>query len=494
MTGPADSVPTEIRRLDLGTHVDQHIANVPEGLMRLALNGWDRDGKLYFYALKADGSGLKGSLGLMDPNVGALEIAFEFPDIPQRHERSPDGDRLAFDLLQDDGSGARDVQICDLRSHACAAVAAHPAHDFNPVWTPDGRLMFNSDRLGSNGLWITSIDGLRASAPERLVDLGRTLVWPLGFTATGDFFFSQTRAEMDVFSAEIASDRAGEQPAAIRVSPRLIGRNKAPVWSADGRSLAYIAQRGPFADSGAIRVVIQAWPRTSEREFAFPMPFNSARLAWSPDGRFLALQAMLGVRGIVPGGIHLMNAADGRLLTTLVGRTVAETVFLDDRTIAFQDHSDVRAVDPVTATERLIWQAPPGQNIRGLAASPDGASLGVLLRAQDQTWSALAVLPSSGGTPHEFLRRNDTGLWAPAWTADGRALLITQPEGPDAMVVGAPRLRLWRVPTDGGRPEPLPLVVAGLYELSVHPDGRHVAFSARDPRPVELRVAERFLR
>jgi hypothetical protein len=106
--------------------------------------------------------------------------------------------------------------------------------------------------------------------------------------------------------------------------------------------------------------------------------------------------------------------ADGRLLTTLVGRPVAETVFLDDRTIAFQDDSALRTVDSVTATERLIWQAPPGHNIRGLAASPDGVSLGVLLGAQDQTWSALTVLPSSGGTPREILRRHDAGLWAPA--------------------------------------------------------------------------------
>jgi hypothetical protein len=414
MIGPANSPPTEIHLLDLGTNVDRHIANVPDGLTYLKLSGWQRDGQLHFYALRVAGTGLKGSLGLMDPNVGALEIAFEFPDLPQRSERSPDGDRLAFDLLQDDGSGARDVQVCDLRSHACAAVASHPAHDFNPVWTPDGRLIFNSDRLGTNGLWITSIDGLRASAPERLVDLGRTLVWPLGFTETGDLFFSQTRAEMDVFSAEIAGAGAGEQPAAIRLSPRLIGRNKAPVWSADGRSLAYIAQRGPFADSGAIRVVVQVWPSQSEREFAFPMPFNSSRLAWSPDGRFLALQAMLGVRGTATGGIHLINVADGRLLTTLVGRPVAETVFLDDRTIAFQDDSALRTVDSVTATERLIWQAPPGHNIRGLAASPDGVSLGVLLGAQDQTWSALTVLPSSGGTPREILRRHDAGLWAPA--------------------------------------------------------------------------------
>jgi len=42
--------------------------------------------------------------------------------------------------------------------------------------------------------------------------------------------------------------------------------------------------------------------------------------------------------------------------------------------------------------------------------------------------------------------------------------------------------QLWSVPTDGGEPQPSGLSMPGLYEVSVHPNGRRIAFgSSKEP-------------
>ena len=53
-------------------------------------------------------------------------------------------------------------------------------------------------------------------------------------------------------------------------------------------------------------------------------------------------------------------------------------------------------------------------------------------------------------------------------------------------------MELWRIATDGGQPESLGLVMEGLapYGLSVHPDGRRIAFTAGTEIRSELWVLE----
>ena len=57
------------------------------------------------------------------------------------------------------------------------------------------------------------------------------------------------------------------------------------------------------------------------------------------------------------------------------------------------------------------------------------------------------------------------------------------------------KFELWRISAEGGEPQNLGLVMEGLspYGLSVHPDGRRIAFTAGTERRAEVWVLKDFL-
>jgi Tol biopolymer transport system component len=52
---------------------------------------------------------------------------------------------------------------------------------------------------------------------------------------------------------------------------------------------------------------------------------------------------------------------------------------------------------------------------------------------------------------------------------------------------------LWRIRMEGGEAQKVGSLVKGLNGLSVHPDGRRIAFTAVEQRGAEVWVMENFL-
>ena len=103
------------------------------------------------------------------------------------------------------------------------------------------------------------------------------------------------------------------------------------------------------------------------------------------------------------------------------------------------------------------------------------------------------IMPVAGGEPREFHRLQDTEEFVPdavgsglAWTADGRYVLfgVYRPDQPEPM-------ELWRVPAEGGEPQKL-LEMDGVKDISVHPDGRRIAFTGGSVQ-MEVWAMENFL-
>jgi len=69
---------------------------------------------------------------------------------------------------------------------------------------------------------------------------------------------------------------------------RLTAANKAwdtaPVFSPDGKSVAYLAMRKPGYEADRFRVVVRAWPGGKDREIAPDWDRSPSTLFWSPDG------------------------------------------------------------------------------------------------------------------------------------------------------------------------------------------------------------------
>lgn len=142
-------------------------------------------------------------------------------------------------------------------------------------------------------------------------------------------------------------------------------------------------------------------------------------------------------------------------------------------------------VPPAEAPNHSV--TPDGSN---LAVSPDGQRLAFVWADGKLEITALMVLPTAGGEPRELLRgQKPESISVPAWTPDSRYLIYAR------SVTGKKgKFEFWRISAEDGEPENLGLVMEGLlpYGLSVHPDGKRIAFTAGTERSTEVWVLKDF--
>ena len=147
--------------------------------------------------------------------------------------------------------------------------------------------------------------------------------------------------------------------------------------------------------------------------------------------------------------------------------------------------------DFASGREHELYRASPSGQVSHLAVSPDARSVAFIEWDSDKGVSALKTLPTTGGRPRELLRvQAPETIFDLAWAPDNRQLLFgTGSTGKDQ------HFKLLRISTEGGKAQELGLAMQGLqlYGLSVHPDGKRIAFTAGTPLRGELWVLKVFL-
>lgn len=461
----------ELRILDVDGS-NSRVIHRSQEISYLRLADWSSNGQ-HILASIARKNGAN-QIVLFSTGDGSLRTLKSFDwRYPEKMSLSPDGRYIAYDFPPQEESPDRDIFVLATDGSRDIPVVDHPANDLFPLWAPDGRrIVFASDRTGAMGLWSLDVAGGKPMAAARLVrpDMGRS--WPMRFTRKGTFYYALQTQLQDVYVATLDARTGSVRGVPVQASRRLVGSNRWPEWSADGRFLAYVSQPLPGnAGRSSVVVTIQSLNTGDEREL-FPAMKFLLRLRWSPDGRALLVN---GADHKNRGGLYAIDVQSGAVTPILhsesPGNYPRQAEWSPDGKAIFYKHvgHPIFRRDVDTRRDTEIYS-----DVTDFRLSPDGQWLAVTYDDAASKSSVLAIASIDGGTPRELVRVPGSGVFSLglAWTRDSRHLLFTR------IGANAEARDVWRIPTSGGAPQKLGISMDNLSEIRIHPDGQRIAFAA----------------
>lgn len=351
---------------------------------------------------------------------------------------SPDGAWIAYTVTSSDT--LRDQQDSDVWMAAWdgsrqVRLTNSAKSEHTPRFSPDGRwLAFLSPREDPHDaeqVWLLDRTGGEA---RRLTNL------PGGVT---DYDWSPDGTRLALIATDAEPEAAKDVDGKEKPKPAIVVDRYVFMRDVDG----YLTTRRTH--------LYVADVATGRATILLPGATDEALPAWSPDGKQIAFASRQGADfdRDYDWDLWVMAADSGAAPRRLTG---------NDGTDAYPEWDG-----------RPVWR-PDGSAIAYLHAGPPK-----LIYYATQH---LAVVAPSGGTPRILTKALDRNVDRPRWLPDGSALL--------GLVTDDRRVRLERIPLDGGKTDSLvggPRVVEG---FAVSRQGRIAATISGSARPAELYAVE----
>ena len=306
------------------------------------------------------------------------------------------------------------------------------------------------------------------------------------------------RGQNVVSSSLFSISSSGGEPRKLAdgVSPIPVPERTAPMWSPDGKQIAYLSRR----EEGNQIWLIKEGEVRSQRLTSAPADITYFR--WSPDGRQIAYIATI-PPAAAPNG-KLAPQADSesppatthifivdveiRKTTQLTEKEYAPILFSwspDGSQIAFSAGGVFKANVSDRKVTKLVSR--PGTNGNPIW-SPDGTTIAFVSNHGDPTRQVgLSIVPAEGGALRELEQGFDAvHSGSPpryvAWSADSKILFFT----------GLAKMRghLYAINISNGQIRPVTSGSNVSYPFSLSADSRTMAFVRSDPRtPGEVYIS-----
>jgi len=461
---------------------------------------WSPNSKyiLAFFLQKKQGKLQIVLVSVADGSVRVLKTLDErYPE--SRALFSLNGEYIAYDFRPQKDIQQRDISLLLTEGNLEIPLIKHQADERLLGWTPDGKsVLFVSNRTGTTDVWLIRVtEGKPQGTPELIKkDIGQ--IWPMGFINKGSFYYSIETTMVDVYiaSLDMKEGKFLEQP--TKAAQRFEGFNLVPDWSPDGNYLAYVSYRS--IEGKDFCVLCLRSVKTGEIRTVSSPQLNYFRyISWAPDGRSIIA---IGLDKENRSGMYKIDVQTGDA-TSIVqferGTIIKQPAWSLDGKAIFYPYTQwtkklslVLMRDLETGQEKELYRkiAPP--DIGSVTLSPDGKYLAFLTAemVDKKLTDVLRVIPAAGGKPCDLIKVPLPETIGPyAWTPTGREILFAK--GLDYRKQDK-KCKLWMIPAEGGEARNLGLTIDRIFNLSIHPDGKRIAFTSGTPS-AEVWVMENFL-
>ncbi|MGE5359318.1 MAG: hypothetical protein ACM3NQ_09885 [Bacteroidales bacterium] len=387
---------------------------------------------------------------------------------------SPDHRFIAYSALHT-GRVDYDIDVLELATGVVRTLVGGPASDVFPLWTADGRLLFMSDRVDKNDLWLVDVADGRTRGEPQVVRRDPAIRVPIGLSADGGSLYYRAEDGRQNVAISALDPERGAASVPVIVG-RLQGLNRIPDWSPDGRRLAYTSASGvAFSQQNSVLVIVDAQSgderavATASRDLG-PLP------RWSPDGRSVTLMAATREQARFTRVDVETGAAETIVLMKKPQSQVTEFEWTPDgRALIYaRDFHAVMRYDVESEREQTLYEAPAGKRLNKPVLSHDGSRIAV--SQWDDKVDEVLLVPLDGAAVRPIFTakpgyQNSVAGWGPSdMVFVSTYKVLDRPEDVGSAVV-------LRVPANGGPPLPTGLEAPDIQHPRVSRDGLHFAFT-----------------